>query len=41
MNKEHLDCMGVVMALLTLTLDSDYRSYLRCIGQIGKDNEVA
>lgn len=41
MNKEHLDCMGMVKTLLTLMLESDYRSHLRCIGQIGRDNEVA
>ena len=41
MNKEHLDCMGMEKTLLTLMLESDYRSHLRCIGQIGRDNEVA
>lgn len=41
MNREHLEGMGVAMTLLLLMPESDYRSHLRCTGQIGRGNEVA
>lgn len=41
MSKEGLEGTGTAMTLLPLMLESDHRSHLRCIGQIGRGNELS